>query len=73
MVINLEIEELIVVFEHRDIRNHELGHASIRELGGSQTNELDHGSLCELDPVSYLVEMSVATPKTLTAERHNAK
>lgn len=50
--------------EHCNFRNHELGHQSMRELDSSHLNELNHRSLCELDPVTIPVELSAATPKS---------
>lgn len=49
-------------------QSNELDHENLREIGGSQMNELSHRSLGELgNPVSVPVELSVATPRTLTA------
>lgn len=48
--------------------NHELGDESWRELDNSQINELSHRDLYELNSITVPAEMSVATPKTLTAQ-----
>lgn len=45
-------------------QTNEPGHESSREIGGSQINELGRRSLCELDPVSIPVELSIVTPTT---------
>lgn len=55
--------------DHCNSRSHELDHENMRELGGSQINELSHRSLCELDSAYVPVEISVATPKSLTVRR----
>lgn len=47
----------------------ELCGSQSNELGGEHINELNHHrSLCELDPVTVPVEMSVATPKMPSAQ-----
>ena len=52
--------------EHCNSQSHELDHGNMRELDSSQINELNHRSLCELDPAPIPVEMSHATPKTMS-------